>query len=78
MIKEVRNMVSHIRIEGATPSGGVYSEIYFFDAAGNPVDETKAVRCIIRECAENGDLINETWGTVGNSRHTPASPPTAP
>ena len=59
-------MATHIRIEGATPSGGAYSEIYFFDAAGKPVDEAKAVRCVIRECAENGDLINETCGTTGN------------
>lgn len=49
---------------GQTPNGGAYSEIYFFDDNGNIVDETKATKCVIRECAENGDLIAETWGVI--------------
>ena len=57
-------MANYIRKNEPTPNGGAYSEIYFFDEKGNSVDETDAVRCVIRECAENGDLINETWGTV--------------
>lgn len=57
-------MANHRKIKGKTPNGGAYSEIYFFDADGNIVDEAKAVRCVIRECAENGDLISETWGLV--------------
>lgn len=52
------------RIDEPTPSGGAYSEIYYFDAEGKPADESQAVRCVIRECAENGDLLNEIWGTV--------------
>ena len=36
--------------------------MYFFDDNGNSVDEENATRFVIRECAENGDLINETWG----------------
>ena len=52
------------RIMGKTPNGGAYSEIYFFDGSGNIADEAKASTCVIRECAENGDLIAETWGTV--------------
>lgn len=59
-------MAKYEKIPGETPNGGAYSEIYYFDAEGNIVDETKAVRCVIRECTENGELIAETWGTVGN------------
>ena len=57
-------MANYIRNNELTPNGGAYSEIYFFDENGNNTDETEAVRCVIRECAENGDLINEIWGTV--------------
>lgn len=57
-------MASYIRTDEKTPCGGAYSEIYFFDENNNIVDEKEAVRCVIRECAENGDLLNETWGTA--------------
>lgn len=57
-------MAKHKKIMGKTPNGGAYSEIYFFDGSGNIADEAKASTCVIRECAENGDLIAETWGTV--------------
>ena len=57
-------MATHERIDGPTPNGGVYSEIYYFDSNGNPVDEEKAARCVIRECDKNGNLIHETWGTI--------------
>lgn len=55
-------MATYKKINGMTPNGGAYSEIHFFDANGNLVDETVAVRFVVRECAENGDLICETWG----------------
>ena len=57
-------MAKYKKIIGETPNGGAYSEIYFFDEQGHSVDETDAVRCVIRECTENGDLINEIWGIV--------------
>lgn len=57
-------MATHKRINERTPNGGAYSEIYFLDKDGNAVDEKKAVRCVIRECEENGTLIHETWGTI--------------
>lgn len=47
-------------------SGGAYSEIYYFDKDGKPADKSQAVRCVIRECAENGDLINEIWGALSS------------
>ena len=55
-------MVMCRKIKGRTPNGGAYSEICFFDEKGNAVDETRAVRCVIRECSETGELISETWG----------------
>lgn len=57
-------MATYLRDDNKTPSGGAYSEIYFFDDSGNSADEEEATRCVIRECAANGDLINEIWGTV--------------
>lgn len=59
-------MATHRKIKGKTPNGGAYSEIYYLDKDGNVVDESKAVRCVIRECAKDGKLIHETWGSVSN------------
>ena len=57
-------MANYKRINEKTPCGGAYSEIYYFDTDGNPADEAKANRCVIRECAKNGELLNEIWGTI--------------
>ncbi len=51
------------RIDEKTPSGGDYSEIYYFDDFGQPVDEDKASKCVIRECKADGTLLNEIFGT---------------
>ena len=59
-------MAKYEKVIGETPNGGAYSEIYYFDAEGNNVDESKATRCVIRECTESGTLIAETWGTIEN------------
>lgn len=50
------------KIEEKTPSGGDYSEIYYFDDDNNPIDEKQASKCVIRECKKDGELVNETWG----------------
>lgn len=55
-------MAKYYRTDEPTPNGGDYSEIYFLDKNGNSVDETKAVKCVIRECKKDGTLINETFG----------------
>ena len=57
-------MDSYARINEKTPCGGAYSEIYYFDEDGNPADGSKAFRCVIRECDENEELLNETWGNI--------------
>lgn len=56
-------MATYRRDNEETPSGGTYSEIYYFDD-GNPADEEEATRCVIRECDKDGNLLNEIWGTV--------------
>lgn len=61
-------MAKYQKVNGETPNGGDYSEIYYFDSTGNIVDESEAVRCVIRECTKNGELIAETWGTVDNNK----------
>lgn len=55
-------MTDSLRDDRKTPNGGAYSEIYFFDEQGNATNKKNATRIVIRECAENGDLISETWG----------------
>ena len=50
------------RIMGKTPNGGDYSEVFYFDEDGNLTDLQKAVRCIIRECKLNCELVNEILG----------------
>jgi len=57
-------MAEKRRVDGRTPNGGDYSEIIFLDDSGNVVDEGAASRCVIRECLEDGTLVNETWGVV--------------
>ena len=61
-------MTSYERINERTSSGGAYSEIYYFDKDGKTADKSQAVRCVIRECAENGDLINEIWGALSSRK----------
>lgn len=50
-------MATHERINEKTPNGGDYSEIFYFDIDGNAVDETAAVRCVIRECSKDGRFL---------------------
>lgn len=55
-------MAKKKRIDGRTPNGGDYSEIYFLDAKGDMVDEKDAVEFIIRECKIDGELVQTTYG----------------
>ncbi len=57
-------MAKSKRINEPTPMGGAYSEIHFFNDAGESVDESVATKCVIRECDADGNTIHETWGTV--------------
>lgn len=59
-------MLDHESKDGPTPAGGVRSEIYYFDADDNCVDKSKAVKAIIRELDDKGNLIQETRANIGN------------
>ena len=59
-------MASYERIEEKTPNGGDYSEIYYQDEQGNPVDETKAKKFVLRECKADGTLVHEIFGRCDN------------
>lgn len=54
--------MTYKKIMGKTPAGGDYSEIYYYDSDGSPIDEEKASKCIIRECKADGTLLNEIFG----------------
>ena len=43
---------------GKTPSGGKYSEIYYFGEGGVACAKEDATHCIIYERKRNGKLIN--------------------
>ena len=47
------------RIDGKTPLGGDYREIYYFTNEMFPCEKELASRAIVRECKEGGILINE-------------------
>jgi hypothetical protein len=46
---------------GVTPSGGDYTEIFYFDEKGNAAEKSVAKRAIVRECKSDGTLVNETF-----------------
>ena len=58
--------MTHEKKYGPTPSGGAWSEIYYMNDKGDPADADAATRCIIRECREDGTLINEIYGTCSS------------
>lgn len=59
------------RIDGDTPNGGAYCEIFYLDSKNNFVDSSAATKCIIRECDADGNLIVETYGICSpNSNQT--------
>lgn len=43
-------------------AGGDYSEIFYFDDNGNPIEAERATKFVIRECDSDGNLIKETYG----------------
>ena len=53
---------SYKKIIEPTPNGGAYSEIYYLDENGQAINCENAVKCIIRECKEDGELLCQTYG----------------
>jgi antitoxin component YwqK of YwqJK toxin-antitoxin module len=56
-------MATSQRIEGATPNGGVASEIFYQDANGNPAEKEDAVGGELMEYDANGKVIQRTYFT---------------
>lgn len=46
-------------IRGKTKLGGDYQEVYYFTDQMFPCEKEEATRAIVRECKEDGALINE-------------------
>lgn len=44
----------------------IRSEIFYFDENGKSVDKVHAVKAIVREYDENGELINETFANISS------------
>ena len=60
-------MASFERVEGKTPNGGDYSEIFYQNDDGEPVDESVATKFVLRECKTDGTLVHETFGFMDRS-----------
>lgn len=52
------------RIDGKTPNGGDYSEIYYLDKNKKSCDKRSATRVFIRECTAEGKIVQETYGII--------------
>lgn len=52
------------RVNEKTPNGGDYSEIFYLNDEQDVVEQKDATKCVIRECLNDGTLIQETWGTI--------------
>ena len=57
------------RADGPTPNGGSYSEIYYRDDDGNPVDKEVATRCEIVEHDADGMFISSTLGFLEKKKN---------
>lgn len=50
------------RVDGPTPNGGVYSQIYYYDADGNRVENPEdAEKVFICEFDSDDNMIHETF-----------------
>lgn len=57
-------MAKPVRIYGATPNGGAYSEAFYLDDNQNLVEPEKATRIMINECAEDGSILSTTYASA--------------
>jgi hypothetical protein len=61
---EEHSIITSERKDGPTPNGGDYSEIFYFDNDGNSVDKAVATRAIVRECKNDGTVVNEVYANL--------------
>ena len=52
--------MTYERIDGATPAGGDYAEIWYMDDSRNIAEKDSATQCMIRECKNDGTLLMST------------------
>lgn len=58
------------RVNGPTPNGGVYSEIYYCDKYGNKVEDiSKATQAYGCEFDQEGKMIQETHFVLNNKEN---------
>lgn len=43
------------------------SKIFYFDESGNSTDKDGAKSVIIAEYNDKGEVVRETWGTIGDN-----------
>lgn len=65
---ELKPANCQVRIDGKTPSGGVYSIAYYFDADGFPTCKENASIVHVVEYDKNDRRITETYGTLIKSK----------
>lgn len=56
--------VGHERINGETPSGGDYSEIFYLNEQHDLVPPEKATECRIHECKNDGTILFITYAKL--------------
>ncbi len=57
------------KIDGPTPSGGVYAMLYFYDDNNNPVSEEQATKAYGVEFDENDKIIKETYFLISHEKN---------
>ena len=75
-MKEAKNMNLDEFIKSLPPidlpeeENTITSDISYFDENGKTVSKEEATFAIITEYDQSGNLINETWGEIGNKEET--------
>ena len=50
-----------------TPNGGIRSEIYYLDSAGEPAEKEDATRAEIVELGVDGEVVHRTYAQLEKS-----------
>lgn len=58
-------MATSRRVDGPTPNGGDYSEVYFLTNDDVLTDESRATKAEVVEYTTGGKLVHRTYMTIG-------------